>query len=105
VKHKQALMANLAAKLLTGGAGPCFGWLLRWYLQNQILEIPTTQDTPFWKSMIKHITLVQTTTKCIANSGRTTAFWNDVWTGLGKLKEVLPHLYTFANNLYCTVQS
>jgi hypothetical protein len=55
--------------------------------------------------MIKHITLVQTTTKCTANSGRMTAFWNDVWTRLGKLKEVFPNLYTFANNLYCTIQS
>jgi hypothetical protein len=77
-------MANLAAKLLSGGAGPCFEWLSRWYLQNQIPESPTTQDTPFWKSMIKHITLVQSTTKCKANSGKTTAFWNDVWTELGK---------------------
>jgi hypothetical protein len=83
-KHNQALMANLAAKLLSGGAGPCFQWLSRWYLQNQIPESPTTQDTPFWKSMIKHITLVQSTTKCKANSGKTTAFWNDVWTERGK---------------------
>jgi hypothetical protein len=50
VKHNQAQMENLAAKLLTGGAGPCFGWLSRWYFQNQIPEAPTTQDTPFWNS-------------------------------------------------------
>jgi hypothetical protein len=98
-------MANLAAKLLTEGSGPCFGWLSRWYLQNQIPEIATAQDTPFWKSLVKHITLVQNTTKCIVNSGRKTSFWNDVWTGLGQLKEVFPNLYTFANNSSCTVRS
>jgi hypothetical protein len=63
------------------------------------------QDTPFWKFMVKHITLVQSTTKYTVNSGRTTAFWNDVWTGLGKFKEIFPNLYTFANNSFCIVRS
>jgi hypothetical protein len=105
MRHNQALMANLATKLLTEGAGPCFGWLSRWYLQNQIPEAPSAQDTPFWKSMVKHITLVQSTTRCTINSCRKTAFWNDVWTGLGKLRETFPNLFTFANNSSYTVRS
>jgi hypothetical protein len=59
----------------------------------------------FLEILVKHITLVQRTTKCTVNSGRTTAFWNDVWTWLGKLKEIFPNIYTFANNSSCIVRS
>jgi hypothetical protein len=53
VTHNQAMMANLTSKLLSGGVGPCFGWLTRWYLQQQIPEAATPRDMPFWKSMLK----------------------------------------------------
>jgi hypothetical protein len=104
-KHNQALLSNLTTKLLTGGVGPCFGWLTRWYLQRLIPDRPTASDTPFWKIMIKHITTVQETTKCTVNSGTSVSFWNDHWTELGKLKDVFHVLYTFARESTCTVAS
>jgi hypothetical protein len=77
LRHNQALMANLAAKLLSDGAGPCFDWLSRWYLQGQIPNEPHSQDTPFWKSLLKAISIVQGTTRCIVRSGKSIAFWID----------------------------
>jgi hypothetical protein len=105
LKHNQALLANLTNKLLTGGVGPCFGWLKRWYLQQSIPDKATINDTPFWKIMVKHISVVQETTKCCANSGTSIAFWNDLWTELGKLRDAFSILYTFALDSTCTVAS
>jgi hypothetical protein len=64
-----------------------------------------SQDTPFWKSLLKVITLVQDTTTCIANSGRSIAFWIDNWTETGRLRDAFPILYTYAKNVNCTVKS
>jgi hypothetical protein len=105
LRHNQALIANLAAKLLSEGTGPCFDWLTRWYLQGQIPNEPHSQDTPFWKSLLKVITLVQDTTRCIAKSGKSIAFWIDNWTEIGRLRDTSPILYTFAKNATCTVKS
>jgi hypothetical protein len=55
--------------------------------------------------MIKHINTVQETTKCTVNSGTSVGFWNDQWTELGKLRDVFPILYTFAQDGTCTVAS
>jgi hypothetical protein len=55
--------------------------------------------------MIKHITMVQETTKCTVNSGTSVSFWNDQWTELGKLKDVFHVLYTFAQESTCTAAS
>jgi hypothetical protein len=104
-KHNQALMANLATKLLSGGDGPCFGWLARWYLGQQIPVSASPQDTPFWKSLVKLIPLVQATTTCTLASGKSVAFWSDSWSAMGQLKEVFPILYTFATDQICSVAS
>lgn len=103
--HNQALMANLVSKLLSGGAGPFFGWLTRWYLQQQIPDTSVTADTPFWRSMIRFIPQVQLTTRCVPYSGRTISFWTDSWTTLGWLQEVFPIRHTFAKDPMCTVAS
>jgi hypothetical protein len=105
LRHNQALMANLAAKLLSDGTGPCFDWLSRWYLQGQIPNEPHSQDTPFWKSLLKAISIVQGTTRCIVKSGKSIAFWIDNWTELGRLNEAFPILYSYAKNETCTVKS
>jgi hypothetical protein len=105
LKHNQALMANLAAKLLSNGTGPCFDWLTRWYLQGQIPNEPHSQDTPFWKSLLKAITLVQDTTRCIAKSGKSIAFWIDNWTDAWRLRDAFPILFTYVKNVTCTVKS
>jgi hypothetical protein len=51
--------------------------------------------------MIKHITTVQETTRCVVNSGRSVGFWTDHWTELGKLREDFPVLYTFVKDGTC----
>jgi hypothetical protein len=92
-------------QLLSDGTGPCFDWLTRWYLQGQIPDEPHKQDTPFWKSLLKVITLVQDTTRCIAKSGKSIAFWIDNWTEVGRLRDAFPILYTYAKNVTCTMKS
>jgi hypothetical protein len=69
-RHNAALMINLTTKLLTGESGPCFGWLTRWYLRNQIPDRPAQNNTPFWKAILKHIPTVQQITTCKVSSGK-----------------------------------
>uniref|UniRef100_A0ACD5XRS3 Uncharacterized protein n=1 Tax=Avena sativa TaxID=4498 RepID=A0ACD5XRS3_AVESA len=103
--HNKAMMANLTAKLLSTGTGPCFTWLANWYLQDTIPLHPSTTDSAFWKPIMKLIHVVQQTTRCIPQDGSRTSFWHDNWTGLGRLNDALPILFTYAQDQQCTVKS
>jgi hypothetical protein len=102
LRHNAALLVNLTAKLLTGGTGPCFGWLTKWYLQNQIPDRPAQNDTLLWKTILKQIPTVQQLTTCKVSSGKSLAFWTDHWTTIGRFNENFSILYTFAMDSTCT---
>ena len=103
--HNKAMMANLTAKLLSNGSGPCFNWLADWYLQHTIPRQVSTTDLAFSKPIVKLIPIIQDTTRCVPHVGNKTSFWHDNWSRLGRLSTTLPVLFTFAHDQQCTVQS
>uniref|UniRef100_A0ACD5X8W9 Uncharacterized protein n=1 Tax=Avena sativa TaxID=4498 RepID=A0ACD5X8W9_AVESA len=43
--------------------------------------------------------------RCTPGRGDKTSFWHDNWSGLGRLKQALPVLFSFAEDQQCSVQS
>ena len=103
--HNVALLCKFLCKTLQTAEAPCFEWLSTWYLKNQIPHTCKTLDTPTWRTFSALVPLVQFSTACNLGSGRTTSFWFDKWTELGRLYLYYPVLFSFATSSCCTVAS
>ncbi|CAN6168854.1 unnamed protein product [Urochloa humidicola] len=93
-----SLLLKHIHKLFTGVSNPWTDWMRLWYDEGY-----ATEDTPCWRQLKALIPQYRAMTTVVLGDGRTTSFWHDAWTEVGRLADVLPALYSHCLDTDATV--
>lgn len=94
---------KLASKLLSNSNEPCFQWLRRHYIQNDIPTQPHQRERAIWRTLSSIFEATIQMTKVIIGNGMNTTFMTDHWTLMRRFHLRLPTLFTFATHPNCMV--
>ena len=87
---------DLASVVLRDGYGHSLDW--------EMWQIPRRGDSAFMASMRTRFPQVQRFFRPQLGNGKTFRFWEDNWSGYGRLSGVFPRLYTLSMDQWASVQ-
>ena len=103
--HNQALLSKFAAKVLQSSDVPCFQWFAQQYCKHATPLKGSNRDTAIWKNFKPFIPTVLASSKCSTGPSKLISFWHDHWLHAGRLRFLLPALFSYAKDGACTMAS